>query len=129
MNNIEKLTAVGKAVYGDNWQSPVSRDLGIDSRTIRHFIKGERDIFNLSPRLTAALEAKIEGIKAAIDIINSDKMNGEDVTIEMIAGIADKYEFDNDNIRSAAIDAMNNAVSAQTFLSDLEAIAQKWANS
>lgn len=127
MNNIEKLIAVGKAVYGDNWQSPVSRDLGIDARTIRYAVKGEREIFNMSQRLVDALNAKIEQIQAAIDIVNSDKMSGDDITIEMIAGIADQYEYDDEQQYKAAIDAMNNAVCEETYLSDLEAIAQKWA--
>ncbi|EGY4992428.1 hypothetical protein JHT54_003716, partial [Salmonella enterica] len=74
MNNTEKLIAVGKLVYGDNWQSPVSRDIGVDSRTIRYFLKGEREINHLSSRLNEALEQKIENIKSAIEIINSDKI-------------------------------------------------------
>lgn len=127
MNNIEKLTTVGKAVYGDNWQSPISRDLGIDARTIRHFIKGERDISNLSPRLVDALQAKIDRIKAAIDIVNSDKISGDDISIEMIAEIASRYEYAGEQDKKNAIDSMNNAIYEETYLADLDTIAKRLA--
>ena len=50
-------------------------------------------------------------IKAAIDIINSDKLRGDDITIEIITQITDCYEYTlMSRIIKAAIDAMNNAV-------------------
>ncbi|EJI4221493.1 hypothetical protein NDG30_001441 [Salmonella enterica] len=128
MNNIEKLMAVGKLVYGDNWQSPISRDIGVDSRTIRYALKGEREINHLSSRLKEALEQKIENIKSAIEIINSDKICGDDVTIEMICEIAGRYQYPDEMIQKHVIDAMNNAIYQTTYLSDLDAIARKFSN-
>ncbi|EBI1831456.1 hypothetical protein NI479_003156 [Salmonella enterica] len=128
MNNTEKLIAVGKLVYGDNWQSPVSRDIGVDSRTIRYFLKGEREINHLSSRLNEALEQKIENIKSAIEIINSDKICGDDVTTEMICEIAGRYQYPDEMIQKHVIDAMNNAIYQTTYLSDLDAIARKFSN-
>lgn len=128
MNNLEKLIAVGEAVYGKNWQSPISRSLDISDRTIRRFVSGNTNIpVNLSTRLISAMEQEMNKIQSAINIINADKMCGDDVTIEMIADIADRYEYSDEMAKQSAIDEMNNAVYQETFLSDLEAIAQKWS--
>ncbi|HBU9773853.1 hypothetical protein ACEPRU_18015 [Raoultella ornithinolytica] len=127
MNNLEKLRAVGEAVYGDKWQSALSRALGISDRTVRNFVSGKSQPENLSNRLLEAMELEMGKIKAAIDIINSDKLRGDDITIEMITQIADRYEYSDEQERKAAIDAMNNAVYEETFLSDLEAIAIRLA--
>ncbi|HAT1665502.1 TPA: hypothetical protein I8Y34_004787 [Raoultella ornithinolytica] len=127
MNNLEKLRAVGEAVYGDKWQSPLSRALGISDRTVRNFVSGKSQPENLSNRLLEAMKLEMGKIKAAIDIINSDKLRGDDITIEMITQIADRYEYSDEQDRKAAIDAMNNAVYEETFLSDLEAIAIRLA--
>ncbi|HHS9765165.1 TPA: hypothetical protein ACTW94_000430 [Raoultella ornithinolytica] len=127
MNNLEKLRAVGEAVYGDKWQSPLSRALGISDRTVRNFVSGKSQPENLSNRLLEAMKLEMGKIKAAIDIINSDKLRGDDITIELITQIADRYEYSDEQDRKAAIDAMNNAVYEETFLSDLEAIAIRLA--
>jgi predicted transcriptional regulator len=34
-------TAVGRALYGDRWQSDIARDLGVSDRTIRRWVSGE----------------------------------------------------------------------------------------
>lgn len=60
-------------------------------------------------------------------IINSDKKNGDDVYIELIAEIAGRYEYRDTQDYKKAIDAMNNAVYEVTYLSDLDAIAKKFA--
>lgn len=127
MNSIEKLTAVGNAVYGNNWQSPISRALGITDRTVRNFISGKSHPKDLSARLITALENEMAKIKSAIDIVNSDKVSGDDVTIEVITEIADQYEYSDEQDRKSAIDAMNNAVYEETFLSDLDAIARNFS--
>ncbi|HHS9967632.1 TPA: hypothetical protein ACTW6G_002910 [Raoultella ornithinolytica] len=128
MDNLEKMTAVGKLVYGENWQSPLSRAMDIDSRTIRRFVSGHSKIpANLSPRLLAAMEHEMEKIKSAIELINSDKMRGDDITLEMLAEIADRYEYADQMAREHVIDTMNNAIYEETFLSDLDAIARKFS--
>ncbi|HFP9201492.1 hypothetical protein WH835_11365 [Raoultella planticola] len=128
MNNLEKLRAVGEAVYGDKWQSALSRALGISDRTVRNFLSGKSQPENLSNRLLDAMELEMGKIKAAIDIINSDKLRGDDITIEIITQITDCYEYADEQDRKAAIDAMNNAVYEETFLSDLDAIANKFSS-
>lgn len=41
------LEAAGKALYGDRWQTDLSRDLGLsDARRIRQWLAGDRPIPN-----------------------------------------------------------------------------------
>ncbi len=128
MNNLDKLMQAAFIVYGKNWQSPISRDLGITDRTIRNFISGKsRTPENMSSRLLQSLEQKKSEIQNAIDLVNSDMMSGEDVSIEMIAKIASRYKYRDEQDQKNAIDAMNNAVFEKTFLSDLEQIAINWS--
>lgn len=61
-----------------------------------------------------------------LDIANSDKMCGDDVTIEMIKEIANRYEFADEQNRKSAIDEMNNSVYSVRYISNLESIAIKW---
>ena len=125
MNNIEKLSAVGQLLCGANWQSTIAKYLGISDRTVRNFVSGKTVPENISQRLIEAINKKHE---EAMMIINSDKMRGEDVSIEMIAEIADRFEYQDDQDYKNAIDSMNNAVYEVTYLSDLEAIANKFSN-
>jgi hypothetical protein len=40
-----ELTAAGKALYGDKWQTDLARDLGLsDGRRVRQWLTGERPI-------------------------------------------------------------------------------------
>lgn len=34
------LVACGRALYGDRWQSPLARDLGVADRTMRRWVAG-----------------------------------------------------------------------------------------
>lgn len=53
-------------------------------------------------------------------------MCGDDVTIEMIKEIANRYEFADEQNRKSAIDEMNNSIYSVTYISNLESIARKW---
>lgn len=35
------LIAVGQALYGERWQSPLARDLGVSDRTMRRWVAGQ----------------------------------------------------------------------------------------
>lgn len=37
----ELLRRFGQSVYGSAWQSPLSRDLGVNDRTVRRWASGE----------------------------------------------------------------------------------------
>lgn len=128
MNNLEKMTAAAKMIYGENWQSRLSRALDVSDRTIRNFISGKSRVSeHMTSRLLAAMEHEMNKIKSAIEIIESDKMNGDDVTMDVITGIIDTYSYHDEMARQHAIDAVNNAVYPVTYLSDLHSVAQKFA--
>lgn len=125
MNNIEKLEKIGTELFGPNWITPMARVIGVNELTIRRWLSGKSRVSTtIASELPDALARKFQTV---LDIANSDKMRGEDVTIEMIAEIAERYEFADEQNRKAAIDEMNNAVYEVTYLSDLESIAKKWA--
>lgn len=55
----EVLTRVGRALYGDQWQMPLARDLGMSDRSLRYMAKGERGIHaGIVADLVAILEAR-----------------------------------------------------------------------
>lgn len=124
MNNIEKLEKVGRELFGPNWITPMARVIGVNELTIRRWLTGKSRVSTtIASELPDALTRKFH---AVLDIANSDRVRGDDVSIEMIAKIADRYEFSDEQDRKAAIDEMNNAVYEVTYLSNLESIAKKW---
>ncbi|EAM3588053.1 hypothetical protein CGX53_20715 [Salmonella enterica] len=126
MNNLEKIEKIGTELFGPNWITPMSRLLGINDSTIRRWLtRKSRVSTTIANDLPGALERKFQEV---LDMANADKMSGEDVTAEMIAEIADRYEFSDEQDRKAAIDEMNNAIYEVTYLSNLESIAKKWAS-
>ncbi|AKF89465.1 hypothetical protein E4898_02160 [Salmonella enterica subsp. enterica serovar Anatum] len=126
MTNIEKLEKIGTELFGPKWITPMARVIGVNELTIRRWLSGKSRVSTtIASELPDALARKFQTV---LDIANSDKMRGDDVTIEMIAEIAERYEFADEQNRKAAIDEMNNAVYEVTYLSDLESIAKKWAN-
>ena len=38
------LVACGRALYGDRWQSPLARDLGVADRTMRRWVAGSHPV-------------------------------------------------------------------------------------
>ncbi|EAU0368161.1 TPA: hypothetical protein ACJGT4_003398 [Salmonella enterica subsp. enterica] len=126
MNNIEKLKKIGTELFGPNWITPMARVIGVNELTIRRWLSGKSRVSTtIASELPGALARKFQTV---LDIANSDKMRGDDISIEMIAEIADRYEFSDEQDRKAAIDEMNNAIYEVTYLSNLESIAKKWAN-
>lgn len=124
MNNVEKLAAVAELLCGANWQTTIAKYLGVSDRTIRNFVSGKTVPDNISSRLIDAINAKHA---EAMEIINSDKICGDDVSIELIAEIANRYDYHDIQDYKNAIDAMNNAVYEVTYLSDIDAIARKYS--
>lgn len=57
---IDRLNAIGVALYGTQWQSDLARALNIDSRRIRQWLGNERPIPDwLDDELTKLLNDKI----------------------------------------------------------------------
>lgn len=53
MTPIARLTAIGSALYGPRWRSPLARDLGVTYRTLRRWVKGDHPV---PPEALAKLE-------------------------------------------------------------------------
>ncbi|MTH45409.1 helix-turn-helix domain-containing protein [Intestinirhabdus alba] len=128
-SNLEKMKSVGKLLYGDNWQSPLSRDLGVSDRTIRNYVSGETRVpKKISERLLSILSQKIDVINAATAIVVTDRIdNVNTVNLQQIYKIVDSYAYEDEQYRTAAIDAVNNAVSEGVFLSDLHDTASNFS--
>ncbi len=52
------LKAAGEALYGRQWQSPLSRDLGVTDRTIRNWAAGANRPNDLIERIVPLLQAR-----------------------------------------------------------------------
>ncbi|PIK90752.1 hypothetical protein CFY86_08390 [Raoultella ornithinolytica] len=102
----------------------MAKYLGVSDRTIRNFVAGKTVPDNISKRLIDAINTKHA---EAMMIINNDKMNGDEITIDLITEIVDHYEYADSMTREHAIDAINNAIYQETFISDLDAIARKFS--
>ena len=65
------LIETGRALYGDRWQSPLSRDLGISDREVRRWVAGEiqvprgvyLDLLRLVIQRAQALDDLVEPLK------------------------------------------------------------------
>lgn len=40
----DELTAIGRALHGDEWQTPLARDLAVSARTVRRWLAGDSRI-------------------------------------------------------------------------------------
>ncbi|HHS9647436.1 TPA: hypothetical protein ACTW3N_001588 [Klebsiella oxytoca] len=128
MDPREKIQKVGQIVYGNRWKSPLSREMDLDLKTFRRFLSGERYLpKNISTMLLQSMEKELAKIHAAIEIINSDKLHRKNITSDLIATIASQYDYACKKDYKSAIEAMQNAVLDETYLSDLSAIAQRFS--
>lgn len=67
------LIAVGQALYGERWQSPLARDLAVADRTMRRWVAGtypvpegvRDDLLRLCAERGALLEAVARRLKTA----------------------------------------------------------------
>lgn len=71
--NKNDLIRIGQALYGDVWQSNLARELDIDSRRVRQWLKDERPIPDwLLPELIKLLNSKYLEIKEILSKINNE---------------------------------------------------------
>jgi hypothetical protein len=71
----ELLIAAGEALYGERWQTPLARDLGLpDGRRVRQWLAGERPIpASVWDTLPVLLESRNVSIHKLISEIQNDK--------------------------------------------------------
>jgi transposase-like protein len=66
MTQIDRLRATGFALFGDQWQSPLARELGVADRTVRRWIHSDTAIpADVWPRLAAIADRRLELLQAA----------------------------------------------------------------
>ena len=73
MTDIEFLTAGGRALYGERWQTPIARDLGTTYRSVRNWLDARHPVpADLNVRLRRLLVERGIEIDAVIDMIDRD---------------------------------------------------------
>ena len=66
------LRRAGEALYGERWQSPLSRDLGVTDRTIRNWAANRNECpGDLAERLLHVLRARGECVETVTAMINA----------------------------------------------------------
>ena len=70
-NDLLKLA--GEALYGRQWQTPLSRDLGVSDRTIRNWATGGGTPADLSSRLLSLLRARGDQLENVIALIERNQ--------------------------------------------------------
>lgn len=63
------LARVGRALYGDQWQTPLARDLNMNERSVRYMAAGDRGI---SPGIVRDLVTIIEARGAELGALAKD---------------------------------------------------------
>lgn len=54
----EMLSTIGRALYGQQWQSDMARDLGVNNRTVRRWVAGESQPDGIMADLLALVERR-----------------------------------------------------------------------
>jgi hypothetical protein len=55
----EELARIGLALYGDQWRTPLARDLGMSERSLRYMASGDRGIsVGIARDLLAVVKAR-----------------------------------------------------------------------
>jgi hypothetical protein len=70
----DMLRRSGEVLYGDRWQTPLSRDLGVTDRTIRNWAAGRQDCpSDLPQRLLRVVRARGENVEHLILLLERSK--------------------------------------------------------
>lgn len=66
----EVLRLAGQALYGERWQKPLSRDLGVTDRMVRYWAAGSHDLpTEIADRLLEALRQRRVKVGDVIAVI------------------------------------------------------------
>lgn len=62
-----QLEKIGRALYGERWQSPLARDLGVKYLTVHRWMMGKRRIPDLRAELASLLRERFGEIQGLLD--------------------------------------------------------------
>jgi transposase-like protein len=65
----DALSAAGRALYGQPWQSQLARDLGVADRTMRRWVAGQEPPETVWADIRALLSARREEIRETLRTI------------------------------------------------------------
>lgn len=67
MSNIDRIKTLGRAIYGERWQRPVAKLIGVSPKLIRKWLSGELNPINRHvTNLGTAAKSHIEDVAEAI---------------------------------------------------------------
>lgn len=73
MDEYDILRLAGEALYGRQWQAPISRDLGVTDRTVRNWARGFNRPADISDRMVPLLRARAERLAQIIALTERHK--------------------------------------------------------
>lgn len=73
---LDLLRRSGRALHGERWQVPLSRDLGVTGRALRYWLEGTNAIpvVEVLPKLLAILLGHEDNLKDAINDVRRGVM-------------------------------------------------------
>jgi hypothetical protein len=81
------LEKIGRALYGEQWQTPLSRDLGMSDRSLRYLADGTRPIHpQLAAELGSLLRVRSRDLGKLADTI-ADKVARQLAEVGMAADV------------------------------------------
>ena len=70
MESQELIRRVGEALYGEQWQRPLARELGVSDRLVRFWAAGDREIPILLPaRLLNLIQSRGEALANTASLV------------------------------------------------------------
>lgn len=69
MTPSDRLSAAGRALYGQLWQSQLARDLGVADRTMRRWVAGQEPPETVWADIRALLSARRDQIRKTLRAI------------------------------------------------------------
>lgn len=73
MGGRDVLRLAGEALYGKQWQTPLSRDLGVSDRTIRYWAAGHGCPTDIHRRLLPILRQRGESVLNLVSTLENSR--------------------------------------------------------
>ena len=70
MTPSDRLSAAGRALYGQHWQSALARDLGVNDRTVRRWAAGQEPPETVWAEVRSLLSVRQQKIRETMAAIS-----------------------------------------------------------